>query len=555
MKSRTVIFFAKKIITMNRSYPFATHVAVRDGRILAVGTLDEVSGWGDATVDNTFADKTLMPGFVEGHAHLLEGSMWDHVYVGYFDRCDPDGKVWPGLKSIDDVVARLVVAERELADPSRPLLAWGFDPIFFGDDPRMSAQDLDRISVQRPVVVQHMSGHLLNVNRATLAAVGIDRHTTIDGVPKDKNGDPTGELQEFAAMFPILHLLSETVGFSLGENKNAAWNFANIARRVGITTSTDLANPLSESGVANLRAAAGDPAFPIRLVPAFAPLLFKGQEGSAHLKAVCEHNTDKLRFGLVKLVLDGSIQGFTARLRWPHYYKNPGNTGTSGNGLWLLPPSEVASQIASYHREGFQVHMHTNGDEASEVAIEAVSQVLVTHPRQGHRHTLQHAQLVDAAMFGRMRELGMCANFFSNHLYYWGDAHYAKTLGPERAQRMNAAASALRCGVPFGMHSDAPVTPLGPLFTAWCAVNRRTLSGRVLGKEERITVADALHAITLGTAWTLKMDQEIGSIECGKFADFAVLDDDPLTVSPEHLKDVRVWGTVIGGQVMPAHKA
>lgn len=555
MKSRTVIFSAKKIITMNRSHPFATHVAVRDGRILAVGTLDEVNGWGEATVDNTFADKTLMPGFVEGHAHLLEGSMWDHVYVGYFDRCDPDGKVWLGLKSIDDVVARLAVAERELEDPLRPLLAWGFDPIFFGDGPRMSAQDLDRVSVQRPVVVQHMSGHLLNVNHATLAKVGIDRHTEIDGVPKDENGDPSGELQEFAAMFPVLHLLSETVGFSLGENKNAAWNFANIARRVGITTSTDLANALSESGVANLRAATGDPAFPIRLVPAFAPLLFKGQEGPAHLKAVCEHNTDKLRFGLVKLVLDGSIQGFTARLRWPHYYKNPGNTGTSGNGLWLLPPSEVASQIASYHREGFQVHMHTNGDEASEVAIEAVSQVLATHPRQGHRHTLQHAQLIDAAMFGRMRELGMCANFFSNHLYYWGDAHYAKTLGPERAQRMNAAATALRCGVPFGMHSDAPVTPLGPLFTAWCAVNRRTLSGRVLGEEECITVADALHAITLGTAWTLKMDQEIGSIECGKFADFAVLEDDPLAVSPEHLKDVRVWGTVIGGHVMPAHKA
>ena len=120
---------------------------------------------------------------------------------------------------------------------------------------------------------------------------------------------------------------------------------------------------------------------------------------------------------------------------------------------------------------------------------------------------------------------------------------------------MNAAATALRCGVPFGMHSDAPVTPLGPLFTAWCAVNRRTLSGRILGEEERITVPDALHAITLDTAWTLKMDHEIGSIECGKFADFAVLEDDPLAVSPERLKDVRVWGTVIGGQVMPAHEA
>ncbi len=555
MQARTVIFSAKKIITMNRSRPEATHVAVRDGRILAVGIYDEVSGWGPATLDDTFVDKVLMPGFVEGHAHLLEGSMWDHTYVGYFDRRDPNGKVWPGLQSIAAVVERLTQAQAELDDPQRPLIGWGFDPIFFGDGPRMTARDLDRVSRERPVVVQHMSNHLLNVNHATLAAVGMGRHTAIEGVPKDESGEPTGELQEFAAMFPVLQLMTEKAGFSLGENKNTAWNFAHIARRVGITTSTDLANPLTETGVANLRAATDDPAFPIRLMPAFAPLLFKGEEGPAHLQAACAHNTDKLRFGLVKLVLDGSIQGFTARLRWPHYYRNPGNTGSSGNGLWLLPPSQVASQIASYHREGFQVHMHTNGDEASEVAIDAVSQVLAMHPRQGHRHTLQHAQMVDGAQLARMAELGLCANFFSNHIYYWGDAHYAKTMGPERAQRMNPAATALRCGVPFGMHSDAPVTPLGPLFTAWCATNRLTLSGRVLGESERIGVADALHAITLGTAWTLKMDHEIGSIECGKFADFAVLEDDPLAVAPEQLKDVRVWGTVLGGRVMPAHQA
>lgn len=554
MKSGTVIFPARKIITMNRSQPFATHVAVRDGRILAVGTLEEVSGWGEATVDNTFAEKVLMPGFVEGHAHLLEGGMWDYVYVGYFDRCDPDGKSWPGLRSIDDVVARLAAAERALKDPAQPLFAWGFDPIFFGESQRMTAQDLDRVSARRPVVVLHLSGHLMNVNRAALAAAGIDRHAVVDGVPRDESGDPTGELQEVAAMFPVFQLLSETIGFSLGENRNAAWNFANIARRVGVTTSTDLANPLSEAGIANLRAATDDPAFPIRLVPAFAPMLHGGGDGPAHLKAVCAYNSDKLRFGPVKLILDGSIQGFTARLRWPHYYKNPDKSNANGNGLWLIPPSELASQIASYHREGFQVHIHTNGDQASEVAIEAVSQTLAAHPRPDHRHTLQHAQMLDAAMLGRMRDLGMCANFFSNHLYYWGDAHFAKTLGPERAQRMNAAATALRCGVPFGMHSDAPVTPMSPMFTAWCAVNRRTSSGRLLGEEERIAVVDALHAITLGTAWTLKMDHEIGSIECGKLADFAVLEDDPLAVPAERLKDVRIWGTVLGGHVMQAHE-
>jgi predicted amidohydrolase YtcJ len=127
-------------------------------------------------------------------------------------------------------------------------------------------------------------------------------------------------------------------------------------------------------------------------------------------------------------------------------------------------------------------------------------------------------------------------------------------MGPDRASRMDATGTALRLGVPFAIHSDAPVTPLAPLFTAWCAANRRSASGRVLGEAERLAVADALHAVTLGAAYTLRMDGEIGSIETGKFADFAVLDDDPLSVPPMELRDVPVWGTVVGGSIFEAPK-
>jgi predicted amidohydrolase YtcJ len=159
---------------------------------------------------------------------------------------------------------------------------------------------------------------------------------------------------------------------------------------------------------------------------------------------------------------------------------------------------------------------------------------------------------LDAAQFRRMKALGLCVNLFPNHHFYWGDQHYAQTVGPERAERMNACATALATGVPLAIHSDAPVTPLGPLFTAWCAVNRLTASGRVLGAHERISVPDALRTITLGAAYTLKLDGEIGSIECGKRADFAVLEDDPTTIAPERLKDVRVRGTVLGGRIFDA---
>ena len=124
-------------------------------------------------------------------------------------------------------------------------------------------------------------------------------------------------------------------------------------------------------------------------------------------------------------------------------------------------------------------------------------------------------------------------------------------MGPERAERVDATGTAKRLGVPFSIHSDASVTHLAPLFTAWCAVNRRTASGRVLGPAERLTIPDALHAVTLGAAFTLKLDTEIGSIETGKRADFAILEDDPLAVGPAALKDIPVWGTVVGGRVFP----
>ena len=201
---------------------------------------------------------------------------------------------------------------------------------------------------------------------------------------------------------------------------------------------------------------------------------------------------------------------------------------------------------------GLQVHTHTNGDEATDLALDMAERALTKHPTPDHRYTLQHCQLADAAQFRRIAALGMCVNLFANHHYYWGDEHYRLTVGPERAERMNACRTALESGVPMAIHSDAPITPLGPLFTAWCAVNRLTVSGRVQGEWERISVEDALYAITLGAAYTLKLDGEVGSIEAGKHADFAVLEDDPTEIGGENLKDVRVWGTVQGGRVFEA---
>ena len=540
----TTIYSARKILTMNPRRPEATHVAVREGRVLGTGTLDELTGWGDHTLDERFADKVIMPGFVEGHCHSWEGDAWKDTYLGFFDRTAPDGVVHPGLESLDEVVERFRTAETRLSDPDETLMGWGFDPIFF-DGRRMVAADLDRVSATRPVLVMHQNGHIVNVNSELLRRAGISRDTNVQGLVRDASGEPTGELQSPALRSIAYRAAGRNHFLDMGRGE-ALWRFADSARRAGVTTATDLANELREETVASQVAETARENFPLRIVPAFFAGARPADEGVEWVKSLTSRSHERLRYGLVKLVLDGSIQGFTARMKWPGYYNG------HENGLWYIEPREEAPRILrTYHRAGLQVHIHTNGDEATEAAIDAIEIVLREHPAPDARFTLQHCQMAHDAHFRRMARLGVCANLFANHLYYWGDQHVALTMGPERAERMDAAGSAKRFGVPFSIHSDAPVTHLAPLFTAWCAVNRTTASGKVLGTAERLTVHDALRAITLGAAFTLKLDTEIGSIETGKRADFAILEDDPTAADPAALKDIKVWGTVVGGRVFP----
>jgi predicted amidohydrolase YtcJ len=544
----TTVFRARKIITMNPRQPEATHVAVRDGRVLAVGDAQRVQAWGPVTLDERFAKNVLMPGLVEGHSHLMAGGLWQFPFVGFHARTAPDGKVWQGCSNFDEVIARLAEIESKMTDPAKPLLAWGFDPIFFGAE-RMTVDHLDRVSRTRPIVILHASQHLMNVNSAALAGAGIDRHTQVEGVARfeagARQGEPNGELQEFAAMFPITRLTGNIFRIT-GASEAGLRMFGQIAQLAGVTTATDLVNDLSDDNVAALQRMTNEADYPVRLVPAYLSLdgTMNNAAGATRVRERMKGNTEKLHFGAVKIVVDGSIQGFTARVRWPGYFNG------HANGIWIGSPGQLRESIRFFHAEGFQLHIHTNGDEATELALDAIEEALAQHPRADHRHTLQHCQMADAAQFRRMAALGVGANLFANHIYYWGDAHHALTMGPDRAHRMDACATALAHGVPLAIHSDAPITPLAPLFTAWCAVNRLTSSGRVLGEAERISVPDALQAITLGAARSLHLDDRIGSIEVGKFADFCVLEEDPLASKPEALKDLHIAGTVLGGRVL-----
>jgi predicted amidohydrolase YtcJ len=537
------VFAAREIVTLNRSLPGCTHVAVREGRILGFGGPEIAAEFG-GTIDTRFAGHVITPGFVEGHGHASDGIMWRKPYVGFFPRISPDGAPAGGFTSIAEVVAFLRQEEAKLQDATTPLTVWGFDPIYFGGR-RMTLEDLDSVSATRMIVVAHISGHIMNVNSPVMAAAGFSRDSNLDGLLRDPGGNLTGELLGPAVMGRAARATGDA-GLMREMDPAAYRTYGRMARRVGVTTSTDLSNACSPAGVEALVAATTEADFPIRLVPAMRQREYSVPDGIARITEIKRLNNPKLHFGIVKIVADGSIQGFTARLRWPGYHNG------APNGLWYVAPAELEGIVEAYHAAGIHLHIHTNGDEAADVATEMVSRAVARHPRRDHRHTLQHCQMADAAIFRRMATAGMCVNLFANHIYYWGEQHRAITMGPSRALRLDACATALDHGVPLAIHSDTPVTPVDPLFTMWCATNRITAAGRVLGEGERVTAAQALHAVTLGAAYTLKLDHAIGSIDVGKWADFAVLDSNPLTVAPAAIKDIKVAATVLGGQVFAA---
>ena len=252
--------------------------------------------------------------------------------------------------------------------------------------------------------------------------------------------------------------------------------------------------------------------------------------------------TEKLYFPGLKLLLDGSIQDLTASMNWPGFYKAPNDLQGP-----LMTPEQVTEWVHAIQAGGIQVAAHANGSQAIDVLLDAFQAASMSAPAEDLRHVVEHAQLTTPAQFARMVNLQVCANLFANHIYYWGDQHYEYTIGPERAEGIEPALTALEMGVPISLHTDASVTPLGCLHSMWCAVNRVTASGRVLGEHEKLTPAQALHAVTLGSAYQLHLDDMMGSIEPGKFADFAVLEESPLDVDPMAIKDIKVWGTVLGG--------
>jgi predicted amidohydrolase YtcJ len=547
---RITIYTAKTIVTLDPGTPSGQAVAVMNGKILGVGTLHEVRGWAtnqDVEIDRRFQDAVIVPGFIEAHMHpQITGVLWQGVYVGRFDRTSPDGTPNKGLETKQAVIERLQGAVAKLPADGRWVLAWGYQPEFYGNSP-LTRTDLDPISNGHPIFIENLSMHIYYANSRAFEIAGIADSTEVKGIVKE-DGKPTGEIEEIEATLAFVAKLPPLDSNLLTK---ATWDASKLAQRAGVTTFADLSFGSFPGGYKAYQAVAADPSFPIRIV--MNPIIQVFQQGEIaqkggldYLAELHKSDTDRLSFGGVKFVVDGSLQGYTGLIQWPGYYK------TFANGVANISQEDLNKGVLEVHKRGLQAVIHTNGNQATEMALIALEAAERQYPQPATRHRLEHNQMVTQAQLVKMKQLGVATNLFTNHIYFWGDLHYSTFLGPDRARDIDPAGSVQRMGIPFSLHSDASVTPVDPLLCMWTATARKTMSGRVLGEEERISIPQALHAVTLGAAYLLGQDDKKGSITPGKLADFTVLDRDPLAVmSPDELRSIKVLATVMGGKAFP----
>ena len=585
--AQATVYVAQKIYTMDPDTPTATAVGVMDGKVLHVGSLDYVIDALRAektayTVDDTtFAGSVLLPGFVEAHTHLQMYGLYSRLpYTGYFDRPGPEpGSTLAGVTTRQGVIDALKTAVAEQVErtqnPGLPLLATGADPIYFGGS-RFTKATLDSVSTTTPILLNLGSGHIVVANSLMLDSImanpGWKAIDTTTAVVRDPSGVPTGELDELAAVelaFNVFNRAWRRVQpvfgfFTTDRLMQAVRDGGAMMQRAGITTGTELlfgAPGRIEAAAARVMyyRVTAERDFPVRVVLGYNAAQVMANCGAEAVECMRAHrltDNDMLRTGPMKVIFDGSIQGYTAELDSGYVNGNPGNP------IWNVAPGDGLYNLTRpFWNAGFQLAVHVNGDSATAQMLRTLDRLQAQHRRADHRTTLEHNQTGRLDQYRAIKDRDVLVNLFANHVYYYGQQHVQYTLGPTRAAAMDNAHWADSLGIPFSLHSDAPVTPAQPLFAAWAAVNRIPAMCPTPGPngcpppgaQNAISVDRALWAITMGGAYLLNLEKEIGSIRSGKRADFVALGQDPYTVPAASLKDVPVRATVLGGRVQPVN--
>ena len=537
--SAAILFHNGSIVTMNPEQPLAEAVAVEGDRIVAVGGSNAVRAAAGAAAQNVDLNgAAMLPGFIDAHGHFPASGLIGSKY--YLDLNSPP---IGSMRNLNDILEALQARVRDTPE-GQWIRGGGYDDTLLAERRHPTRADLDRVSTRHPIYLSHISGHLAVANSLALKRAGIDKDTPQPAggrFRKDpKTREPNGVMEESPAFGRVSRLLPEpSAEDMLAAIERAAYEYASV----GVTTAqTGAANPTSlKQTVAAWEA--GRLPIRVQIWPVMDVML------------TVLHNPDKMAppagqnrvaVGALKGFADGSIQGYTGYLSKPYFV--PPAEDPDYRGYPLMEPEQLAARVTRLHAAGFQLAIHGNGDAAIDDILDAFEKAQQGQPRPDARHILIHAQMAREDQLDRMQSLGVIPSFFNLHTYYWGDRHRDIFMGPARAARMSPARSAVRRGMRFTLHADTPVVPMQSMMVVWAAVNRLTTSGKVIGAEQRISVFDALKAITVDAAWQGFEEDLKGTIEPGKLADLVVLDRNPLQVPDADLKDLRVLQTFVGGR-------
>jgi predicted amidohydrolase YtcJ len=538
------IWSGGQIVTVDDARPTAEAVAVRDGRIVAVGTRADVERRfaGPKTLRHDLKGRTLLPGFVDAHGHVT-GVGFQAVVANLLP--PPDGRV-DSIEALQRTLREWMAANPWHRDYGL-VMGFGYDDSQLKEQRHPTREELDAVSGELPVLLIHQSGHLASLNGAALrkAGIGPDTPDPKGGVIRRKDGsrEPSGTLEETAQLLALMKLMP-----ALGETQQLALLEAGQALylRFGHTTAQD--GRTSPGDLKMLPRAATRGALKLDVV-AYPDLLMNGDDpvlkGPLHARTY----TNGFRIGGVKLSLDGSPQGKTAWLSRP-YFRPPEGQPATYAGYPTLKDEEATAQVLRAFRNGWQVLVHTNGDAAIDQFLAAVERASSQVPRADRRPVMIHGQTLRLDQVDRVKALGIFPSLFPMHTFYWGDWHRDSVLGPERATNISPTGWLMQRGMMFSSHHDAPVALPDTMRVLSATVNRTTRSGQVLGPEHRVEPIVGLKAMTLWAAYQHFEEKTKGSIEVGKLADFAVLSDNPLTVPRESIADLKVVETIKRGRTV-----
>ena len=472
--------------------------------------------------------KCLMPAFIDSHSHfVMNGEMMLRVNLS---DCESFEEIVQNLKNY--------LEENHITE-NQAIIGFGYDQNFLKELNHPDKSVLDQVSSTIPILVLHVSLHLACANSAALNLAGINSNTpNPPGGLIGRMGDtpePSGYLEEIAAGL----VQEKIIPYCLSDINIVIDKMQDIYLQNGITTVQD--GVTSASDLALLKKLADNKLLKLDIVSY--PLL------SADGKHLVDTNPiltrgyhNRLRIGGYKLILDGSPQGRSAWMSEPYLGEEKDYCGYP-----YMSNSEVEKYVLQAINEKKQILVHCNGDAASEQYLNAYEKALEkSNNAEDLRPVMIHCQTVRNDQLDRMKKINMIASIFVGHVWYWGDVH-VKNFGVKRGHHISPAADALKRGLHVTFHQDTPVTKPDMLHSVWCAVNRISKSGQILGAEQRIDVYSALRAVTIEGAYQYNEEKTKGIIEKGKCADLIILDKSPLAIDPIQIKDIVVLETIKSG--------